>query len=239
MGHEAVSIDKDQDKINRLHTSMMLIYEPGMEALVEANVKAGCLSFGTALGEGTAGSSASFIGGSTPSHQGNAHTNLTFVQSIKCEVGKKLFGPTMAVTKSTVPVGTTDKIKRIIAEFGQVHRFSSVYTSKITHVDAAIGDFKRPNCIDIDGEDHFGNTVTYEVYHSVFSNARLILFTPRHSKRLVNHAANRCRATKITFIDEMADLYEKVNANVQDVSCGVKLCQPGTRRSAIAQRSSI
>lgn len=220
-GHDVVCIDKDQTKIDRLHDGVMPIYEPGLDALVEANVKAGRLSFTTDLAEGIAGASAIFIAVGTPSRRGDGHADLSFVYAVAQEVGESLSGDAVVVTKSTVPVGTGDAVERIIAESGCTHRVSVVSNPEFLREGAAIGDFKRPDRIVIGAEDDFGREVMREVYRPLFLNEAPILFTGRRSSELIKYAANAFLATKITFINEMADLCEKVGANVQDVSRGI------------------
>jgi UDPglucose 6-dehydrogenase len=220
-GHDVVCIDKDQSKIDRLHAGIMPIYEPGLDALVESNVKAGRLSFTTSLGEGIAGADAIFIAVGTPSRRGDGHADLTFVYAVAREVGEKLAGDAVVVTKSTVPVGTGDEVERIIRETGTAHQVSVVSNPEFLREGAAIGDFKRPDRIVIGAEDEFGREVMREVYRPLFLNESPILFTSRRSSELIKYAANAFLATKITFINEMADLCEKVGANVQDVSRGI------------------
>jgi UDPglucose 6-dehydrogenase len=220
-GHEVVCIDKDQGKIDRLHAGVMPIYEPGLEALVESNVKSGRLSFTTSLAEGIKGASAIFIAVGTPSRRGDGHADLTFVYEVAQEVGENLAADAVVVTKSTVPVGTGDEVERIIAETGAKHRFAVVSNPEFLREGAAIGDFKRPDRIVIGAEDDFGREVMREVYRPLYLNESPILFTSRRTSELIKYAANAFLATKITFINEMADLCEKVGANIQDVSRGI------------------
>jgi UDPglucose 6-dehydrogenase len=220
-GHEVVCIDKDQGKIDRLHAGVMPIYEPGLEALVESNVKGGRLSFTTSLAEGIKGADAIFIAVGTPSRRGDGHADLTFVYAVAQEVGENLANDAVVVTKSTVPVGTGDEVERIIAETGTTHKVSVVSNPEFLREGAAIGDFKRPDRIVIGAEDEFGREVMREVYRPLFLNESPILFTSRRTSELIKYAANAFLATKITFINEMADLCEKVGANVQDVSRGI------------------
>ena len=220
-GHDVVCIDKDQGKIDRLRDGVMPIYEPGLDALVESNVKAGRLSFTTSLAEGVRDASAIFIAVGTPSRRGDGHADLSFVYAVAEEVGRNLAGDAVIVTKSTVPVGTGDEVERIIRETGTKHRFAVVSNPEFLREGAAIGDFKRPDRIVIGAEDDFGREVMREVYRPLFLNESPILFTSRRTSELIKYAANAFLATKITFINEMADLCEKVGANVQDVSRGI------------------
>ncbi|MEE4199786.1 UDP-glucose dehydrogenase family protein [Erythrobacter sp.] len=220
-GHEVVCIDKDQSKIDALHQGIMPIYEPGLDALVESNVGAGRLSFTTSLAEGIAGASAIFIAVGTPSRRGDGHADLTYVHEVAREIGANLSGEAVVVTKSTVPVGTGDEVERILQASGTPHRFAVVSNPEFLREGAAIGDFKRPDRIVIGTEDDFGREVMREVYRPLFLNESPILFTSRRTSELIKYAANAFLATKITFINEMADLCEKVGANVQDVSRGI------------------
>lgn len=220
-GHDVVCIDKDQGKIDRLHAGIMPIYEPGLDALVETNVKAGRLALTTSLAEGIKGADAIFIAVGTPSRRGDGHADLTFVYEVAREVGESLAGDAVVVTKSTVPVGTGDEVERIIKETGTAHKVSVVSNPEFLREGAAIGDFKRPDRIVIGAEDDFGREVMREVYRPLFLNESPILFTSRRTSELIKYAANAFLATKITFINEMADLCEKVGANVQDVSRGI------------------
>ncbi len=220
-GHDVVCIDKDQGKIDRLHDGVMPIYEPGLAALVESNVKAGRLSFTTSLAEGIKDARAIFIAVGTPSRRGDGHADLSFVYAVAKEIGESLANPAVIVTKSTVPVGTGDEVERILSDSGTSHQFSVVSNPEFLREGAAIGDFKRPDRIVIGTEDEFGQDIMREVYRPLFLNESPILFTSRRTSELIKYAANAFLATKITFINEMADLCEKVGANVQDVSRGI------------------
>ena len=220
-GHDVVCIDKDQDKIDRLLDGIMPIYEPGLDALVANNVKAGRLSFTTSLAEGIKDVAAIFIAVGTPSRRGDGHADLSFVYAVAKEVGESLANDAVIVTKSTVPVGTGDEVERILEDSDMTHRVSVVSNPEFLREGAAIGDFKRPDRIVIGAEDDFGRDVMAEVYRPLFLNQSPILFTSRRTSELIKYAANAFLATKITFINEMADLCEKVGANVQDVSRGI------------------
>ncbi|HEU4820470.1 MAG TPA: UDP-glucose/GDP-mannose dehydrogenase family protein [Qipengyuania sp.] len=222
-GHDVVCIDKDQRKIDRLHEGKMPIYEPGLDALVETNVKAGRLTFTTSLAEGIKGADAVFIAVGTPSRRGDGHADLTFVHAVAQEIGEHMANDMVVVTKSTVPVGTGDEVERIIGDCKPPHRFAVVSNPEFLREGAAIGDFKRPDRIVIGAEDDFGREVMREVYRPLFLNESPLLFVNRRSSELIKYAANAFLATKITFINEMADLCEKVGADVQDVSRGIGL----------------
>lgn len=222
-GHDVVCIDKDQSKIDRLHEGVMPIYEPGLDALVASNVKAGRLSFTTDLAEGIRDAKAIFIAVGTPSRRGDGHADLSFVYAVAREIGEHLANDAVVVTKSTVPVGTGDEVERILRESGTTHRFAVVSNPEFLREGAAIGDFKRPDRIVIGAENDFGREVMREVYRPLFLNESPLLFTSRRSSELTKYAANAFLAVKITFINEMADLCEKVGGNVQDVARGIGL----------------
>ncbi|GMM93362.1 UDP-glucose dehydrogenase family protein [Qipengyuania sp. MTN3-11] len=220
-GHEVVCIDKDEAKVARLRDGVMPIYEPGLAELVESNARAGRLSFTTSLAEGIAGAGAIFIAVGTPSRRGDGHADLSFVHAVAEEIGAALTNDCVVVTKSTVPVGTGDEVERIIADSGCTHRVAVVSNPEFLREGAAIGDFKRPDRIVIGAEDEFAREVMREVYRPLFLNESPILFTGRRTSELIKYAANAFLATKITFINEMADLCEKVGADVQDVARGI------------------
>ena len=220
-GHDVVCIDKDPAKIERLLAGEMPIYEPGLAELVKANARAGRLSFTTDLAEGIAGASAIFIAVGTPSRRGDGHADLSFVYQVAREIADNLKTPAVIVTKSTVPVGTGDEVERILRESGLAVRFAVASNPEFLREGAAIGDFKRPDRIVIGTEDEWARDVMKEVYRPLFLNRAPILFTGRRTSELIKYAANAFLAVKITFINEMADLCEKVGADVQDVSRGI------------------
>ncbi len=222
-GHEVVCIDKDQKKIERLQSGAMPIYEPGLADLVKVNAKAGRLTFTTDIEEGIRGAEAIFIAVGTPSRRGDGHADLTYVYAVAREIGEYLANDAVVVTKSTVPVGTGDEVERILRDSPTRHNFAVVSNPEFLREGAAIADFKRPDRIVIGAEDDFGREVMREVYRPFFLNESPILFTGRRSSELIKYAANAFLATKITFINEMADLCEKIGADVQDVARGVGL----------------
>ncbi|MBU6267002.1 MAG: UDP-glucose/GDP-mannose dehydrogenase family protein [Sphingomonadales bacterium] len=226
-GHDVVCIDKDPEKIAALQAGKMPIYEPGLAELVAGNSRAGRLTFTTDLAAGIAGAGAIFIAVGTPSRRGDGHADLSFVHAVAAEVGDCLSGPAVIVTKSTVPVGTGDEVERIIAEAnggkGPGVRFAVASNPEFLREGAAIADFKRPDRIVIGTEDEWARDSMREVYRPLFLNRAPILFTSRRTAELIKYAANAFLATKITFINEMADLCEKVGADVQDVARGIGL----------------
>jgi UDPglucose 6-dehydrogenase len=226
-GHDIVCIDKDPAKIEALRAGIMPIYEPGLADLVASNVRGGRLTFTTDLAEGVAGAGAVFIAVGTPSRRGDGHADLSFVHAVAAELGEHLTAPAVVVTKSTVPVGTGDEVERIIAEAnggsGPGVQFAVASNPEFLREGAAIGDFKRPDRIVIGTDDEWARDRMREVYRPLFLNRAPILFTSRRSAELIKYAANAFLATKITFINEMADLCEKVGADVQDVARGIGL----------------
>ena len=222
-GHDVVCIDKDESKIERLRAGVMPIYEPGLAELVAANVKAGRLSFSTDLAASIEGAAAIFIAVGTPSRRGDGHADLTYVYAVAQELAANITTPTVVVTKSTVPVGTGDEVERIIRDSGTSVQFAVVSNPEFLREGAAIGDFKRPDRIVIGAEEEWARGVMREVYRPLFLNRAPILFTSRRSSELIKYAANAFLATKITFINEMADLCEKVGGDVQDVARGIGL----------------
>ncbi len=222
-GHDVVCIDKDPAKIARLQAGEMPIYEPGLAELVARNVAAGRLSFTTDLPAGISGAAAVFIAVGTPSRRGDGHADLSFVHAVAEEVGANLDHPVVVVTKSTVPVGTGDEVERILSESGTKQRFAVASNPEFLREGAAIDDFKRPDRIVIGTDDPWAQDVMREVYRPLFLNKAPILFTSRRSAELIKYAANAFLATKITFINEIADLCEKTGADVQDVSRGIGL----------------
>ncbi|MFN3470588.1 MAG: UDP-glucose dehydrogenase family protein, partial [Novosphingobium sp.] len=222
-GHDVVCIDKDEGKINRLLEGVMPIYEPGLAELVAANVKAGRLSFSTDLPSAIEGAQAVFIAVGTPSRRGDGHADLSYVYAVAQELAANIRTPTVVVTKSTVPVGTGDEVERIIRESGTDVKFAVVSNPEFLREGAAIGDFKRPDRIVIGAEEEWARAVMQEIYRPLFLNKAPILFTSRRSSELIKYAANAFLATKITFINEMADLCEKVGGDVQDVARGIGL----------------
>ncbi|QNA86522.1 UDP-glucose/GDP-mannose dehydrogenase family protein [Sphingomonas sp. So64.6b] len=222
-GHDVICVDKDESKIAALEAGRMPIFEPGLDKLVAANVAAGRLSFTTDLKSAVAGADAVFIAVGTPSRRGDGHADLSYVFAATREIAEAVTGPTVVVTKSTVPVGTGDKVEEILAELAPDMDIAVVSNPEFLREGAAIGDFKRPDRIVIGTEDARAMQVMRDVYRPLYLNESPILFTGRRTAELIKYAANAFLATKITFINEIADLCEAVGANVQDVSRGIGL----------------
>ena len=222
-GHEVVCVDKDAAKIDRLNANIMPIYEPGLDALVKTNVDAGRLSFSTDVLRSVKGCDAVFIAVGTPSRRGDGYADLSYVYAAAEELASAIDPRTVVVTKSTVPVGTGDEVERIIRETNPQLEFAVVSNPEFLREGAAIGDFKRPDRIVVGSDVEWARDVMRAVYRPLFLNESPLLFTSRRSSELIKYAANAFLATKITFINEMADLCEKLGANVQDVSRGIGL----------------
>ena len=222
-GHDVVCVDKDARKIDALHRGVMPIFEPGLDQLVERNVKAGRLSFTTDLQEGVSGAEAVFIAVGTPSRRGDGHADLSYVFGAAREIAEALTGPAVVVTKSTVPVGTGDEVERIIREVRPDARAFVVSNPEFLREGAAIEDFKRPDRIIVGSDQEEACEIMREVYRPLYLNKSPLIFTSRRTAELIKYAANAFLATKITFINEIADLCEVVGADVQDVSRGIGL----------------
>jgi UDPglucose 6-dehydrogenase len=222
-GHEVVCVDKDPGKIERLKANIMPIYEPGLDDLVASNVKAGRLSFTTDLAEGMKDAEAIFIAVGTPSRRGDGHADLSYVYAAAQEVAANLGNFAVIVTKSTVPVGTGDEVERLIRLANPKAEFGVASNPEFLREGAAIGDFKRPDRIVIGVEDQRSQAVLEELYRPLYLNQAPIMVTSRRTAELTKYAANAFLATKISFINEIADLCEKVGANVQDVARGIGL----------------
>jgi len=222
-GHIVTCVDKDVSKIDRLHQGIMPIYEPGLDGLVEKNVKEGRLFFTTDAEDAIAEADAVFIAVGTPSRRGDGHADLSYVYAAAEEIARLMKGFTVVVTKSTVPVGTGDEVEEIIRRTNPDADFAVVSNPEFLREGAAIKDFKIPDRVVVGTEDDKARTVMSELYRPLFLNETPILFTARRTSELIKYAANAFLAVKITFINEMADLCEKVGANVQEVSRGIGL----------------
>jgi len=222
-GHTVICIDTDERKIAALKAGKMPIFEPGLQDLVAKNVHQRRLSFSTGLEQAVATSQAVFIAVGTPSRRGDGHADLSYVYRAARAIAKSLAGFTVVVTKSTVPIGTGDEVERIIREARPDADFAVVSNPEFLREGAAIDDFKRPDRIVIGVEDKRGETVMREIYRPLYLNQAPFVFTGRRTAELTKYAANAFLATKITFINEIADLCERTGANVQDVARGIGL----------------
>ena len=222
-GHQVICVDKDADKIAALARGEIPIYEPGLAELVASNMRAGRLAFTTNLTNPVREADVVFIAVGTPSRRGDGHADLSFVYTAAREIAAELSGFTVVVTKSTVPIGTGDEVERIIREARPSADFAVVSNPEFLREGAAIRDFKLPDRIVIGTEDARAREVMTELYRPLFVNAAPILYTDRRSAELIKYAANAFLATKITFINEIADLCERVGADIQEVARGMGL----------------
>ena len=222
-GHHVTCVDKDAGKIDGLRAGRMPIWEPGLEALVKANVDRGRLAFTTELGEAVKDAEAVFIAVGTPSRRGDGHADLSYVFAAAEELAGLLTDPVVVVTKSTVPVGTGDKNAALLQEQGAPEGVSVASTPEFLRAGAAIADFKHPDRILVGAEDDRAREALAEIYRPLFLNRAPLLFTSRRTAELTKYAANAFLATKISFINEMADLCEAVGADVQDLARGIGL----------------
>jgi UDPglucose 6-dehydrogenase len=222
-GHEVVCVDTDPDKIAKLNQGQMPIYEPGLEALVKSNVSAGRLSFTTDLESVIDGCDVAFIAVGTPSRRGDGHADLTYVYEAARELAQKATGPLVVVTKSTVPVGTGDEVERVVRGQRPDLDIQVASNPEFLREGSAIEDFKRPDRIVVGVEQDRAKTMLEEVYRPLYLNHSPLLVTSRRTSELIKYAANAFLAVKITYINEMADLCEKVGADVQQVARGMGL----------------
>lgn len=222
-GIEVACIDKQKEKIDALNNNEIPIYEPELGSLVAKNVKAGRLSFSTNLKKAVQESDSVFIAVGTPSRRGDGHADLTFVYDAAHEIARAMTGYTVVVTKSTVPVGTGDEVEKIIRKVNPEGEFDVVSNPEFLREGSAINDFMRPDRVVIGAHSDRAQEVMRQVYRPLFLIETPIIFTARRTAELIKYAANTFLATKITFINEIADLCEKVGADVQDVAKGIGL----------------
>ncbi|MDQ1194849.1 MULTISPECIES: UDP-glucose/GDP-mannose dehydrogenase family protein [Agrobacterium] len=222
-GHDVICVDKMPEKIEALKNGQIPIFEPGLDVIVSTNAKAGRLSFTTELKTAVADADVVFIAVGTPSRRGDGHADLGYVYAAAKEIAAAITGFTVIVTKSTVPVGTGDEVERIIREENPTADFAVVSNPEFLREGAAIDDFKRPDRIVVGLSDERARPVMTEVYRPLYLNQSPLLFTTRRTSELIKYAANAFLAMKITFINEIADLCEKVGGDVQDVSRGIGL----------------
>ncbi len=222
-GHSVICVDKDASKIESLEAGNIPIFEPGLDAMVATNRREGRLAFTTDLAAAVAKADAVFIAVGTPSRRGDGHADLSFVEAAAREIAAAMDGYTVIITKSTVPVGTGDRVEAIIRETRPDADFAVVSNPEFLREGAAIEDFKRPDRIVVGTDDERARQVLTEIYRPLYLNRQPILFTDRRTSELIKYASNAFLATKITFINEIADLCEKVGADVQDVARGMGL----------------
>ena len=220
-GHDVVCIDKDSEKIARLHKGEIPIYEPGLDKLVADNVKAGRLDFTTSLA--VADADAVFIAVGTPTRRGDGHADLTYVYAAAAELANAISGYTVVVTKSTVPVGTGREVARIIRETQPSAQFDVASNPEFLREGAAIEDFMKPDRVVIGVESARAREVMSAIYRPLNLIQTPMVFTNIETAEVTKYAGNAFLATKITFINEIADLCERVGADVHDVARGIGL----------------
>jgi UDPglucose 6-dehydrogenase len=222
-GVDVTCVDKDAAKIDRLNKGGIPIFEPGLDKLVETNVKAGRLHFTTDLAKAVPGADAVFIAVGTPSRRGDGHADLSYVYAAAEEIGRALTGYAVVVTKSTVPVGTGREVARRIKAVRPDAQFDVASNPEFLREGAAIGDFMRPDRVVIGTESERAREAMRQLYRPLYLIETPIVFTSLETSELIKYAANTFLAAKITFINEIADLCEKVGADVHDVAKGIGL----------------
>lgn len=222
-GHDVTCVDKDPHKIETLNRGKVPIYEPGLSALMARNVEAGRLSFTTDLAAAVDGAEAIFIAVGTPTRRGDGHADLTYVMAAAEEVARALTGYAVIVTKSTVPVGTNRKLRQVIAKARPEAAFDVASNPEFLREGAAIDDFMKPDRVVVGVQTERAGEVMAELYRPLFLRDFPIITTDLESAEMIKYAANAFLATKITFINEIAALCERVGADVKEVSKGIGL----------------
>jgi UDPglucose 6-dehydrogenase len=222
-GHVVTCIDKDTGKIRELQKGKLPIFEPGLDALVASNVAAGRLSFTSESAAAVRAADAVFLAVGTPSRRGDGFADLSFVYDAANEIAPEIEGFTVIAIKSTVPVGTNDEVDAIVRKLRPDADFTVVSNPEFLREGAAIEDFKHPDRVVVGTDDERARQIMRELYRPLFINETPMLFTGRRSAELIKYASNAFLATKITFINEMADLCEKCGADVQEVARGMGL----------------
>jgi len=222
-GHDVICFDKDETKIEALRDGRIPIFEPGLDHLVASNVAAGRLSFTTDAQVALADPDAVFIAVGTPSRRGDGHADLRYVYAAAEEIAGYIKRFTVIVDKSTVPVGTGDEVERIIREANPEADFAVISNPEFLREGAAIDDFKRPDRVVIGGDDPRALEVMQQIYRPLVIGRSPVIEMSRRGAELTKYAGNAFLATKITFINEIADLCEKVGADVHEVARGIGL----------------
>jgi len=221
-GHQVICIDTDAGKIDRLKKGQIPIYEPGLDDLVERNAAAKRLSFTTDIAE-IAGAQAIFIAVGTPSRRGDGHADMTYVYSAAKSIAEQIKDYAVIVTKSTVPVGTGREVARIVRETNPKAQFDVASNPEFLREGAAINDFMRPDRVVIGTDGERAKEIMRQIYRPLFLIDTPIVFTRLETAELIKYSANAFLAMKITFINQIADLCEKVGADVHDVARGIGL----------------
>jgi len=222
-GHDVVCVEKDSEKLAALKAGVIQIFEPRLDEVVATNVRVGRLSFEIDITKAVRGADAIFIAVGTPSRRGDGHADLSYVYTAAEEIAQALSGYAVVVTKSTVPVGTSREVEKIIRRIRPDATFDMASNPEFLREGSAIDDFRRPDRVVVGCDTERAREVMREVYRPLYLHETPILFTSRESSELIKYAANAFLATKITFINEMADLCERTGADVQDVARGIGL----------------
>lgn len=222
-GIDVVCVDRDAGKIERLKKGEIPIFEPGLDVLVKKNAEAGRLTFTTDMKSSIGGADAVFIAVGTPSRRGDGHADLSYVYGAAMDIAGHMTGYTVVVTKSTVPVGTGRQVERIIRAARPELEFDVASNPEFLREGSAINDFMRPDRVVIGAESERAQQVMRQLYRALYLIETPILFTKLETSEIIKYAANTFLATKITFINEIADLCEKVGADVHDVARGIGL----------------
>jgi UDPglucose 6-dehydrogenase len=220
-GHHVTCIDKDASKIAALQRGEIPIFEPDLDRLVQSNAKNRRLDFATDLAVPVREADAVFIAVGTPSRRGDGHADLNYVYAASREIATAIDGFTVVITKSTVPVGTGDEVERLIREANPSADVAVASNPEFLREGAAIRDFKFPDRIVVGTHDERARKAISEIYRPLYLNQAPIMFTSRRNAELIKYAANAFLATKITFINEIADLAERVGADVQEIARGI------------------
>ena len=222
-GHHVTCVDRDSGKIAALQRGEIPIFEPGLGDLVATNVRSGRLRFSTSISEALGNADAVFIAVGTPSRRGDGHADLSYVYAAAREIAVSVKGFTVVITKSTVPVGTGDEVERLIREVNPDADIAVASNPEFLREGAAIRDFKFPDRIVVGTEDERARKVLGDIYRPLSLNQAPVMYTERRTAELIKYAANAFLATKITFINEIADLAERAGIDVQDVARGIGL----------------
>jgi len=222
-GHDVVCVDKDAAKIARLQAGEVPIFEPGLEDLLAKNVASGRLAFSVDLAAAVAGADAVFIAVGTPTRRGDGHADLSYVMAAADEIGRALTGYAVVVTKSTVPVGTNRRVAEVVAAAHPGAEFDVASNPEFLREGAAIDDFMRPDRVVVGVESERAQKVMADIYRPLFLREFPVVFTGLESAEMIKYAANAFLATKITFINEIASLCERVGADIKAVAKGMGL----------------
>ncbi|ALG88964.1 MULTISPECIES: UDP-glucose dehydrogenase family protein [Actibacterium] len=222
-GHEVICVDKDPRKIEMLERGEVPIYEPGLDELMEKNVAAGRLSFTGDLAKAVDGADAVFIAVGTPTRRGDGHADLTYVMAAAEEIAGALTGYAVIVTKSTVPVGTNERVKQAVENANPGANFDVASNPEFLREGAAIDDFMRPDRVVVGVQSERAKAVMGGIYRPLFLRDFPVVYTDLESAEMIKYAANAFLATKITFINEIAQLCERTGADIKAVSKGMGL----------------